>query len=428
MLGRGRVPLCVVEIIGALCAYDLRVATPIALVHASIKTRGDARSWYMISEDAKSCVCHAALVVRALDYCWLLSVCYDALAVFHDALRALVVPIPLPDDPYVAVRQAYLVDTGSESEPEEAPSEAEEFQSLASSDSTTLLSPEPPVLPLWKRYCGMSDLIADTESESSGSDSEEEENSSDSDDEGPGAEDEGHGSKRKEEAVSEGQQQATPVVDTTVGEPLGLGYGALRRRESAVGEGEVPNTFEMDPEDGRVYTDIPAYVPQVAHVQTPPYPEWSFGSMLVSPSSLAVLTPVASPTTSSPVASPVTVEAESFMAELGAQRYERDFGELYTRLGAVRGEIFSQRYRLRSLEREHERTTVTFDAIWRPVLALESWAGRTDAHRAAPWQAIYDSQGENYVLRRQFVEERHEQLDLIERITRIERRQESRGG
>ncbi|GKB48915.1 hypothetical protein Tco_0899668 [Tanacetum coccineum] len=80
MLGRGRVPLCVVKIIGQLCAYDcyvnimwlpyckcssagrllgaynLGVATPRALVHAGDKTSGDARSWYMISGDAKSWV------------------------------------------------------------------------------------------------------------------------------------------------------------------------------------------------------------------------------------------------------------------------------------------------------------------------------------------------------------------------------------
>ncbi|GKF96451.1 hypothetical protein Tco_0289186, partial [Tanacetum coccineum] len=83
------------------------------------------------------------------------------------------VPVPLPDDPYIAVRQAHLVDTYTESDPEEAPSEAiEELQlvgsrvplmgkefeafepigtrtysshSSASSDSTTPLSPDLPL-------------------------------------------------------------------------------------------------------------------------------------------------------------------------------------------------------------------------------------------------------------------------------------------
>ncbi|GKB12966.1 hypothetical protein Tco_0846889 [Tanacetum coccineum] len=54
---------------------------------------------------------------------------------------------------------------------------------------------------------------------------------------------------------------------------------------------------------------------------------------------------------------------------------DRDVRELYTRSGAVRDEIFSQRYRLRSLKHEQERTVMTFGTLWRPVLALEAWAG-----------------------------------------------------
>ncbi|GJY66735.1 hypothetical protein Tco_0468973 [Tanacetum coccineum] len=47
-----------------------------------------------------------------------------------DGAQSSRVPVSLPDDPYIAVRQARLVNT--ESEPEEAPSEAEELQSLGS--------------------------------------------------------------------------------------------------------------------------------------------------------------------------------------------------------------------------------------------------------------------------------------------------------
>nr|GEX86920.1 hypothetical protein [Tanacetum cinerariifolium] len=57
---------------------------------------------------------------------------------------------------------------------------------------------------------------------------------------------------------------------------------------------------------------------------------------------------------------------------------DRDVRELYTRSGAVRNESFSQRYQFRSLEHEQERTAMTFKALWRPVLALEAWAGRVD--------------------------------------------------
>ncbi|GKG61102.1 hypothetical protein Tco_0616918, partial [Tanacetum coccineum] len=41
-------------------------------------------------------------------------------------------------------------------------------------------------------------------------------------------------------AVPGGQQRAALVVETAMGEPLGLGYRALRRREIALGEGQMP--------------------------------------------------------------------------------------------------------------------------------------------------------------------------------------------
>nr|GFD01655.1 hypothetical protein [Tanacetum cinerariifolium] len=41
-----------------------------------------------------------------------------------DEAQSSQVSVPLPDDPYVAVRQAQLVVTDTESEPEEAPSKA----------------------------------------------------------------------------------------------------------------------------------------------------------------------------------------------------------------------------------------------------------------------------------------------------------------
>ncbi|GKE69568.1 hypothetical protein Tco_1527640, partial [Tanacetum coccineum] len=211
-----------------------------------------------------------------------------------------------------------------------------------------------------KRYQGKSELVEDIKDESS-----------DSDTKGEGSEDEGPSSEEEEE-------EATPEEETPTPRP------------------PVRATW-VDTVDGTVYTDIPIYVPPVrVPVQTPPSSEWSFGALPVSPSSLAVPTPVASPADSSPVASPATVEAESFLAELGAQvelqgglihdhiqrldtlptalfeGYNQDFRELYARSRTVREEIFSQRCRLMSLEQEHERAIVTFGAIWRLVLALES--------------------------------------------------------
>nr|GEV29547.1 hypothetical protein [Tanacetum cinerariifolium] len=215
-------------------------------------------------------------------------------------------------------------------------------------------------------------------------------------DEGPGL------VSREEEAAPEGQQPVVQAADTAVG----------AGRISAFRE---PNLVTwVDPVDGKVYIDIPVYVPPIAPVQTTPLspllsigtpssPEWSSSSFLVSPLSLVISTSVASPAISSPAASPDTVEAEDFMAELGAQWY-----------------------RLRSLEREHERATVTFSTLWRPMLALEAWAGQTDAYRVALWHTMSDTQRENHDLRMQRVEDRHERLELADRVVRIERRLESR--
>ncbi|GJU45464.1 hypothetical protein Tco_1202730 [Tanacetum coccineum] len=164
-----------------------------------------------------------------------------------------------------------------------------------------------------------------------------------------------------------------------------------------------------------------------------------------SPSSPIVPSPVALPV-ATPVAT-ISVDEDQFL-EVGAQLelhgsilydhtqrldalpltlfegYDKDLRELYSRSGVVRDEIFSQRYRFRSLKQEQERDTVTFRAIWRPVLALEAYAGQTDAERIALWHAIYDIKRENHDLRRQLAEERHERLNLTDRVARIERRQE----
>nr|GEY51013.1 hypothetical protein [Tanacetum cinerariifolium] len=190
-----------------------------------------------------------------------------------------------------------------------------------------------------KWYRGTSELVEDTEDESldlyiKGEGSEKE--GLGSKDEGPGLEEEG--------ASPEGQQQAVLVVDTVADKPLGLGYRALR----------------------------------------------------LSPLSLAIPTLVASPTTT--LATIISVDEDEFL-EVGVplelygsilhnhtqcldvlppalfEVYDRDLRKLYTRSREVKDEIFSQRYRLRNLDQEQERATVTFGAIWRPVLALESWTG-----------------------------------------------------
>ncbi|GJT12198.1 hypothetical protein Tco_0859240 [Tanacetum coccineum] len=191
---------------------------------------------------------------------------------------------------------------------------------------------------------------------------------------GPGAE--------GEEASPEQQQQAVLVEDTIADEPLGLRYKAARRRALELVEDPAPN-IEIDPRSR-------------APVQTPTSPEWLSGSLLVSPASLTIPSPVASPVTTP--AATIVVDEDEFI-KVGAQlelhgsilqdhtqRLDalpptllegmgQDITELYDRLAAVRGEIHSQHFRLVSLELRQEQATITFGALWQPVLALEAWAG-----------------------------------------------------
>ncbi|GKE67100.1 hypothetical protein Tco_1521261 [Tanacetum coccineum] len=57
--------------------------------------------------------------------------------------------------------------------------------------------------------------------------------------------------------------------------------------------------------------------------------------------------------------------------------------------------------RLRSLEQWQEQATITFCALWRPVLALETWAGHSDTQRVTLWQDRYEDQIEIHDLRMQ---------------------------
>ncbi|GKG18214.1 hypothetical protein Tco_0372512, partial [Tanacetum coccineum] len=74
-------------------------------------------------------------------------------------------------------------------------------------------------------------------------------------------------------------------------------------------------TTWTDPEDGMVYIDVPAYLPPALAVQTPPSPEWSSGSLPISPSSSIVPSPISSPkiplTIPSPVVSDGCTESSS---------------------------------------------------------------------------------------------------------------------
>ncbi|GJY33069.1 hypothetical protein Tco_0417538 [Tanacetum coccineum] len=238
---------------------------------------------------------------------------------------------------------------------------------------STYETPSPsssPTLPIRMRYRGISELVEDNEDESLDSDTEGE----DSKDKVPGLDGE-------EEPAPKGQQQAVLVVDTNTDEPLGLGYRELRRHESMPEEQKVEETPAprppvhatwVDHVNGTIYTDISIYVPPVRVLaQTSPSPKWSSSSLLVSPSSPIVSALVASPATTP--AATIAIDKNEFL-EVGAQLelyrsilhdhtqhldalppalfegYDRNFRELYTRSRAIRDEIFSPCYRLRSLE------------------------------------------------------------------------------
>nr|GEU83590.1 reverse transcriptase domain-containing protein [Tanacetum cinerariifolium] len=152
----------------------------------------------------------------------------------------------------------------------------------------------------------------------------------------------------EEEAVPEGQQRVVPVVGTAVSEPLGFRYGALRHRELALEEDHEYSTSEVGQGSGSA--PKPKRSERVSASRQPTLAMWT------------------DPT----------------------NEIDRNVRELYTRSRVVRDEIFSQRYRFRSLEHEQERTAVTFGALWRHVLALEACAGRVDTQMTDMSRAGYD--------------------------------------
>ncbi|GJR24373.1 hypothetical protein Tco_0972900 [Tanacetum coccineum] len=138
------------------------------------------------------------------------------------------------------------------------------------------------------------------------------------DDEGHSVESDGLGLGEEEEVVPGGQQQAAPVVGTGFGSTL---ESEIPKRVSASRQPTL--TIWTDPKDGMVYIDVPAYPPPTPPVQTPTSPEWTSGSLPISPSPYVVPSHVSSPmiplTVPSPVATPPTTETKGFLTELGAQ-------------------------------------------------------------------------------------------------------------
>ncbi|GJV27080.1 hypothetical protein Tco_1383528 [Tanacetum coccineum] len=218
-----------------------------------------------------------------------------------DGAQSSRVPVPLPEDPYEAIRTARMaarvppaMSSGlSASIAEVAVMSESAFRKRFRSSYESLPSLSPPDLPSRKHYRGTSELVEDSKEDDDEEDEDIEESldsnsvSEDAEDEGPttededpaagdeglatgvegpgtddeshglddesrGLDDEGHsvesdglGLDDEEEVVPGCQQQAASVVGTVVSAPLGLGYGSLRRRELALEENHVCSTFEV---------------------------------------------------------------------------------------------------------------------------------------------------------------------------------------
>ncbi|GKE53638.1 hypothetical protein Tco_1488794, partial [Tanacetum coccineum] len=181
----------------------------------------------------------------------------------------------------------------------------------------------PPDLPSQKRYHGTSNLVEDSEEDDDEEDEEIEESmdsdsvSEDAKDEGPTAKDEDHA--MEDEGLTAGVEGPNMYDE---------GYGLDDESRGIDDEGHSVESDGLGLEEEEAV----------------------------------------------PGATPTTIEAEGFLTKLGAQvemqgglirdhavrleelslalfkRYDRDIGELFIWSGAVREDIFSQRYRFRSLE------------------------------------------------------------------------------
>ncbi|GJW51583.1 hypothetical protein Tco_0092934 [Tanacetum coccineum] len=265
-----------------------------------------------------------------------------------------------------------------------------------------------------KRYRGTSELIIDTDSEEDelGEEDTKEDREDESDgdhgldDESQGLDDEGHGLGDEDHGLDDESQGLDDEGHGLNDRDHGLDDESQGLDDEGHGLGDEGHGLDDESqglEDEGLGLEEEEVVPegqQQAVPVTPPSLEWSLGSLLVSPSSPIVLSPIAS-LVATPTAT-ISVDKDQFIkirAQLELHKsilhdhtqrldalpptlvadIDRDVRELYTRSGAVRDDIFLERYRFRSLEREQERATVTFSAIWKPMLALEACAGQNVA-------------------------------------------------
>ncbi|GJX70912.1 hypothetical protein Tco_0308083 [Tanacetum coccineum] len=278
--------------------------------------------------------------------------------------------LPLPEDPYEAIRQAYLDGTDTESEPFEDPIDTETPESpLNVAPPTSLPDSAPPALVhilcrtarmamrvpptmssglstsmakvatmsesvfrkrfrssyeslpslsltdllAWKRYRGT--VSEDAEDEGPTADDEDpitRDEGLAAGVEGPGTGDESYGL----DDGSHGMDDESRGLDNE-GHSIESDGLDLEEGEEAVLGGQQQAApvvgIITDPEDSMVYIDVPTYPPPLP-VQTPPSLEWTSGSLPISTSPSVVPSLVSSPmislTVPSPVATPAAAETK----------------------------------------------------------------------------------------------------------------------
>ncbi|GKA63887.1 hypothetical protein Tco_0763493 [Tanacetum coccineum] len=368
-----------------------------------------------------------------------------------DGAQSSRVPVPLPEDPYEAIRQAYLDGTDTESEPFEDPIDTETPESPITIAPTIPLSEKvaamsesafrkrfrssyesspsvsPPDLPSRKRYRDTSELVEDSDdeedeeieesmdSDSMSEDAEDEGPTAEDEDpvaedegltagvEGPGMDDEGYGLDDESRGIDDeghnvesdrlGLDEEEEVIPRGQQQAASV-VGTTVSAPLGLGYGALRHR-ELALEEGDVYSTFETdpkegmiYID--IHDYPPPAPPVQTSP---SPEWTSGSLP-SSPSHSdvpSPISSPmVPLTVPSPVTTPTTAETERFLTELGAQVGVVREEIFSQKYQFRSLEYKKERVALTFKEIWRLVLAFEAWAGKTDAQRAALWHAISD--------------------------------------
>ncbi|GJR12065.1 hypothetical protein Tco_0794717 [Tanacetum coccineum] len=191
--------------------------------------------------------------------------------------------------------------------------------------------------------------------------------------------DEGPDSESEEVASKEQQQRTVPVEDTVEDGPLGLGYGAARRHALELAEDITHNTYEVG--QSSRYVPVQQTSEETTTSRLPVLTTWedpidaspgvcsSFPFPVVSPASLTVPSPLASPVTTS--AATITVDEGKFL-EVGAQLKLHVLHDHTLRLDALPSTLFEGYGWVISLEDAQGARTTIIGALWRPVLALEA--------------------------------------------------------